>query len=79
MDQQIGKTQGFLNLLKNLIMKIYAICCVPAQIPYFRKSFFLRCGPKCSPYLLNKSMQEPDFWHVDTNSHELKVDQKDFT
>ena len=28
------------------------------------------------PYLQNKSMKEPDFLHVDTNSHKLKVDQK---
>ena len=30
------------------------------------------------PYLQNKSMKEPDFLHVDTNSHKLKVDQKFF-
>ena len=28
------------------------------------------------PYLQNKSMKQPDFLHVDTNSHKLKVDQK---
>ena len=28
------------------------------------------------PYLQNKS--KPDFLHVDTNSHKLKVDQKNF-
>ena len=28
------------------------------------------------PYLQNKSMEEPNFLHVDTNSHELKFDQK---
>ena len=27
------------------------------------------------PYLQMKSMKYPDFLHVDTNSHELKVDQ----
>ena len=27
-------------------------------------------------YLENKSMREPDFLQVDTNSHKLKVDQK---
>ena len=29
-------------------------------------------------YLQNKSMKQPDFLHVDTNSHKLKVDQKIF-
>ena len=28
------------------------------------------------PYLQSKSMKQPDFLHVDTNSHKLKVDQK---
>ena len=28
------------------------------------------------PYLQNKSMKQPYFLHVDTNSHKLKVDQK---
>ena len=27
------------------------------------------------PYLQMKPMKEPDFLHVDTNSHTLKVDQ----
>ena len=27
-------------------------------------------------YLQNKSMKQPDFLHVDTNSHKSKVDQK---
>ena len=53
MDQK----QGFFNLLENLvinfywiwsIMKIYIICCVPAQIPYLGKFLFQRYGPKCS-------------------------------
>ena len=30
------------------------------------------------PYLQNKSMKWPDFLHVDTNLHKLKVDQKIF-
>ena len=30
------------------------------------------------PYLQNKSMKQPDFLHVDTNLHKLKVDQKIF-
>ena len=28
------------------------------------------------PYLQSKSMKQPDFLHVDTNSHKVKVDQK---
>ena len=29
-------------------------------------------------YLQNKSMKLPDFFHVDTSSYKLKVDQKTF-
>ena len=55
--QKIGIFLGFLNILKNVvinfyricsIMKIYIICCVPAQIPYLGKLLFLRHWPKCS-------------------------------
>ena len=54
---KIDRKQGFFNLLENLvinfywicsIMKIYIICCVPAQIPYLGKFLFMRCGTKCS-------------------------------
>ena len=49
---------SFLNLLKNLInfinfywissvMKIYVICCAPAQIPYLGRFLFLRYRPIC--------------------------------
>ena len=43
---KMGQKHGFLNLLKHFvidfykicsIMKIYIICCVPAQIPYLGK------------------------------------------
>ena len=43
---EMGQKQGFLNLLKDLVinfywicslMKTYITCCVPAQIPYLRK------------------------------------------
>ena len=53
----MGQKLGFFHLLENLvinfywiwsIMKIYIICCVPAQIPYLGKFLFLRYGPKCS-------------------------------
>ena len=30
------------------------------------------------PYLQNKWMEWPDFWHVATNLHKLRVDQKFF-
>ena len=51
------KSRVFWNLLKNLVinfqwihsvMKIYIICCVPAQTPYLGKILFLRSGPKYS-------------------------------
>ena len=54
---KMGQKQGFFNLLRNLvikfywticIMKIYIICCVPAQIPHLGKFLCLRYGPKCS-------------------------------
>ena len=50
-DQTSAKQQGFFSLLKNFlinfywlcsIMKIYIICCFPAQIPYLGKLLFLR-------------------------------------
>ena len=53
---KMGPKYGFLNLLENLvinfywicsIMKIYIICCVPAQISYLGKF----------PYRQNKSMK----------------------
>ena len=47
--------QSFLKILKNLVtdfhwmwMKNYIIGCVPAQIPYLGRFWFLRYGPKCS-------------------------------
>ena len=54
---KMGQKQGFLDILKNFvvnfywicsIMKIYIIYCVPAQIPYLGKFWFLRYGPKWS-------------------------------
>ena len=54
---KIGQKQGFLNLLKDLVinlhwtcsvMKTYIICCVTGQIPYLGKFLFLRYGPKYS-------------------------------
>ena len=49
-----GQQHGFLNLLKNFLinfywicstMNIHIICCVPAQIPYLEKFYFMRSGP----------------------------------
>ena len=76
---KMGQKQGFLNILKNFvinfywicsIMKIYIICCVPAQIPNWEKFWFLRYGIWAKmfsvnqiagffnqPYLQNKSME----------------------
>ena len=93
---KLSQKQDFLNLLKYLvinfywicsIMKIYIICCVPAQIPYLGKFLFLRYGPKCSQpirlqdFLINHISRTNQwnsliFLHVDTNSQKLKVDQK---
>ena len=52
-----GPKQGSLNLFKNLVInfywicsviKIFIVCCVPAQILYLGKYLFLRYGPKSS-------------------------------
>ena len=71
------KKKGFLSLLKNLVshfywvcsvMKIYFICCVPAQIPYLGKFIVPEIWAKIfsanqiarffnQPYLQNKSMK----------------------
>ena len=71
-----GPKESFLNLLKNLvinfywncsIMKIYIICCAPAQTPHFGKFLPLRYDTMFSvkqitgffnqPYLRNKSVK----------------------
>ena len=68
-------------------MKIYIICCVPAQTFYLGKSFVPETWAKMfsanqifnQPYLQNKSVKYfLHFLHIDTNSHKLKVDQKVF-
>ena len=82
------------NLIINvcwICSKIYIMCSVPAQIPYLVKVLFMRYGAKCSqpmklqdflifnqPYLQSKSVKQPDFMHVDTNSHKLKANQTYF-
>ena len=54
---EMDQKQGFLNSKKNLIinfhwicsiMKIYVICCVPAQILHMEKILFLRYRPRSS-------------------------------
>ena len=77
---------GFFDL-----KKISIICCVvPAQILYLGNIVFVRYRPKCFQHIrlqnflvnfffLNKSMKQPHFWHVDTNSQKLKVDRKFFS
>ena len=54
----MSQEQSFLNLLQNLvinfyrissIMKMYIICCVPAQIPIFEKIFVLELWAKMFP------------------------------
>ena len=87
--------QGFFNLLESLvinfywiwsIMKIYIICCFPAQIPFLGKFLFLRYGPKCSQpirlqdYLINHISRTNQwnawFFSCWYKSCKLKVDQK---
>ena len=42
-------------------MKIYIICCVPAQISYLGKFWILRYGPKCSkPIRLQDFLVSPE-------------------
>ena len=48
-------------------MRIYIVCCFHAQVLYLGTFLFLRYGPKCS---------QPIRLQDDTNSHKLKVDQK---
>ena len=90
-----GPKIGFLNLKKNLVsnlhwicpvMKIYVICCVPAQILHSGKNVpeiqanMLSANQNAGflLFLQNKSMKQPHFLHVDTNSQKLKVDRKFF-
>ena len=61
-------------------MKVYIIYCVSTQIPYLEVFLFLRYRPKFSQqiklqgflinhiYFQNKSMKQPDFLLVDTDS-----------
>ena len=71
---KMGQKQGFLKLLKDLVIKFYWICsimktyiirCVPAQVPYLGKILFLRYGPKYSQsirlkdFLINHLQNKP--------------------
>ena len=51
-----SQIEFFFNLLEDLVinvfwiwslMKVFIICCIPAQILHLRKTCFLRYGPKC--------------------------------
>ena len=66
-------------------MKIYIISCIPSQIPYLGKMFFLEIYAKMLSanqiagfsnqlFLQNKLMKDPHFLHVDTNLQKIKVD-----
>ena len=88
---KIRQKLSFLNLLKNLInfinfywissvMKIYVICCAPAQIPYLGRFLFLRYRPICfqptrlQDFLINHISRKNQsnslfFLHVITNPH----------
>ena len=87
-----GSKTGFFNLLENFVnfywffyvMEICIICCVPAQIPYLEKFWFLRCGAKCSQpvrlqdllinqYLQNRSVKWPGLLDAGRNSHKLII------
>ena len=67
-------------------MEMYIVFSVPAQIPYLGKIFVPKIWAIFSanqigaffnqPYFQKKSMKQPDFLHVDTNSQKLKVDKK---
>ena len=70
-------------------MKIYIICCVPAQIPYLGKFWFIRYLPQCShpirlqDFLINHISRTSQwnnliFLHVDKNSYKLKITKKFF-
>ena len=80
-----GPKTGFLSLLKKLVINFYWIC--SSTDPIFGKSFVPEIWAKIlsasqiagffnQPYLQNKSVKQPEFLHVDTNSHKLKNDQK---
>ena len=73
-----------LNLFYNENLH-YLLC--SSTNPIFGKKFVLEIRAKMfsanqvaeffnQPYILNKSMKYPDFLHVDTNSHKLKLDLK---
>ena len=79
--------QFLLNLRYNENLHYLLSSCT--NNPIFRKIFVPEILAKIFPanqiagffnqsYLQNKSMKQPDFLHVDTNSHKLKLDQKSF-
>ena len=82
---------GFLDLKKKFghsfhwicsTMKMYMICCIPAQTLYLRKILFMKqaktlpanqiAGFSNQPFLQSKPMKEPNFLYFDTNFPKLK-------
>ena len=72
--------------MKIFIMKIYVICCVPAQVLLLVKILYLRycswakvlsanqiSGFLNQLFLQNNLMKQPQFLHFNTNSQKLKV------
>ena len=58
-------------------MKIYIICCVPAQILFLGKVLFNQtAGFLNQIFLQGKSIKQPHFLHVDIDSQKLNVNRK---
>ena len=61
-------------------MKIYIICCVPAQILCLGKVLFNQtAGFLNQIFLQGKSIKQPHFLHVDIDSQKLNVNRKGFS
>ena len=87
---KIGKRsqqQGFLNLLKNLVVNFYLLCFMHKS--HTLEIFVPEIGTKIfsanqiaeffnQPYLQNKSIKWPDFLHVYRNSLMLESQSKTF-
>ena len=88
---KLGLKQVFFNLLENWFINLtynenlYYLLCFCTN-PIFGKIFVPEIWARMfsanqiagffnQPYLQKKSVKQPDFLHVGTNSHKLKVDQ----
>ena len=92
MDQRWAKNRVFFNLFKNLVINFYWICCMLFAVLLHRSHIWENVpeiwAKMCSTnqvaglfnqsYLQNKSVKQPDFLHVHTNSHKLHNDQEIF-